>query len=232
MSKKTEKSRVSIRPSEFSSSPDLLNATMEEAVALSIDKERQRHKMAKDDENQQECIVGCRVVPTGLILALDTQADRLGISRALLTRCLSHQVMAWFESQQRISDLVNVFNTARSAANDFGYPDLYDDALPAYSFANTSPKSTTFRTIQWVKNSLAQISRPLYAPTNALFAIGLCSSLSRAADGGHGTTEKYLVVEVSKFLSHVEEQFITVSGFHDRIRRRARMDGKITENTP
>ena len=49
MAEKGKKSGVSIRPSEFSSDPNLVDATMEEAVALLIDKERQRHKLAKDD---------------------------------------------------------------------------------------------------------------------------------------------------------------------------------------
>jgi len=232
MGEKGKKSGVSLRPTSFTSDRNLLEASMEDVVSLYIDKEKQRHKVAKDDENQQECVVSCRVVPTGLLMALDTQADRLGVSRSMLTRCLSHQVMAWYGSIQRINDLVEVFGITRNAANDFGYPDLYDSMVPIYEFVNTSPKNTTFRTIRWVKSGLAQISRPLCTATNTLLAVGYCFSLTKAVEGGRGTTEKYLTAEVAKFLEHVEEQFIRVSGFHDLVRRRAKAEGKFPENTP
>ena len=50
--KGAKKSGVSIRPSVFVSDYGLLDASMEDVVSLFIDKEKQRHKAAKDDENQ------------------------------------------------------------------------------------------------------------------------------------------------------------------------------------
>src|SRR4030066_599037 len=95
--------RIPIAPSSFTEDGGLLDLSMAEIVSLFLDKEKRRRKDAKDDESQQEDLVGCRSVPTGLLMALDGNARRLGITRAMLTKCLSHQIVAWIDSLPRIS---------------------------------------------------------------------------------------------------------------------------------
>lgn len=226
----TEANNVTFNPNSFSDDAGLLDMSMEDVVALFLDREKHRAREAKDDENQQEDLVGYRVVPMGLLMSLDASARHLNITRSLLTRCLSHQIMSWIESIARIRELMELFNIAHDAANEHGYPDLYDGMRPTYVFANTSPKQMSFRTIRWVKNGLAVLSQPLGVPTGALFIVGLCFALSTSEDSGSkGTIRKYFSVEVSQLAQHVEEQFIRVSGFHDMVRRRVAANG--SDNT-
>ncbi len=217
---------ININPTTFAEDGGLLDLSMEEVVALFLDKVKRRHKDARDDENQQEDMVGCRAVPTSLVMALDAGAQSLCITRSMLTKCLSHQMSGWFDSLPRIKVLCELFNVARYAATEFGYPDLYDNMQSSYAFSSSSPKTISFRTIRWVKNKLMAVSTPLGVSSGCLFAVGLCYSLSRIDDVRFkGTVTKYLSFEVAKFNQHVEEQFIRVSAFHDLIRRRATAEG-------
>jgi len=224
---------VSLTPTSFSNDSGLLDLSMEEVVALFLDKEKRRHRDAKDDENQQEAIVGSKIAPMGLVMSLDTACHRCsGISRAVLTRCLSHQVIAWFESNTRLKELSELFYLACEAADDLGYPDLYDGMQDAgYLFEHASPKPVSFRTINWVKSSLHKMAQPLGLAVGMLFIIGLCQSVVTTKSGrSQGTIEKYLSEEVDKFHTHVEERFIRVFAFHETVRRRAKKasDNPIT----
>jgi len=216
---------VNLNPSQFAEDGGLLDLSLLEVVSLFVDKEKRRHKDAKDDENQTEDIVGCRVVPTGLMMALDGNTRRLGVTRAMLTRCASHQIAAWFDSLGRIKEVTDLFNIAHDGAERFGYPDLYEEMSPNYTFANASQRTTTFRTIRWMKNKLYTMSQPLGVPVGTLFIVGLCYSLTRAGNESKGTINRYLSAEVAKFLRSVDERSVKVVGFNDLVRRRASEEG-------
>ena len=216
---------VNLNPSQFAEDGGLLDLSLVEIVSLFLDKEKRRRKDAKDDESQQEDIVGCRSVPTGLLMALDGNARRLGITRAMLTKCLSHQIVVWLDNLPRIGVITELYNIACDAAEEYGYPDLYDKMSPSYTFVSSSPKQVSFRTIRWVKNKLYAVSRPIGIPAGAIFVAGLCYSLTRAGNESKGTIRKYLSDEVQHFNRCVDERAIWVSGFHDLVRRRASEDG-------
>lgn len=219
---------VSLNPGLFADDGGLLDMPMEDVVTLFRDKERRRNKDAKDDENQQEALIGSRVVPVGLVMSLDSRSRSLDISRGLLTRCLSHQIMAWYGSMPRLKELTELFYISFDAADDYGYPDLCEGMREiGYSFVHVSPKSVSFRTINWVKNGLQTISYPLGLTVCTLFTIGVCRSLITTGSGhSAGTIEKYLTAEVERFNQHVEERFIKVFGFNDLVRRRALSEGR------
>jgi len=210
--------------SQFAEDGGLLDLSLAEIVSLFIDREKRRHKDAKDDENQQEDMVGCRAVPTGLMMALDGNARRLGITRAMLSKCLSHQIVVWLDSLIRIGEITEIYNIACDAAEEYGYPDLYDKMAPNYMFASSSPRKATFRTIRWVKNKLYALSQPVGIPAGAIFVIGLCYSLTRAGNESKGTVNRYLSEEVYRFVRCVDERAVWVCGFNDLVRRRALED--------
>lgn len=228
---------IPIAPSQFSEDGGLLDLSLAEIVSLFIDKEKRRHKEAQDDESQQEDLVGCRLVPMGLLMALDGNARRLGLTRAMLTKCLSHQIVVWLDSLTRIGEITEIYNIACDAAEEYGYPDLYDSMVPNYSFASASPKAVSFRTIRWVKNKLYAVSQPIGVPAGYIFAAGLCYSLTRAGGETKGTIRKYLSAEVVKFTEHVDERSVRVVGFNDLVRKRARKEGlevalkSVSDNT-
>jgi hypothetical protein len=216
---------VSLSPLNFSDDGGLLDLSLAEVVSLLQDKEKQRRKLAKDDDNQQEDIVGCKSVPTGLMMALDGNARRLDVSRAILTRCASHQIATWLDSLDRIREITGLYNIACDAAEEYGYPDLYEHMAPNYGFSSSDSRPVSFRTIRWIKNKLYSISQPVGVPAGSLFIVGLCYSLTRAGNETKGTIKKYLSSEVEKFVRHVDERAVWVVGFNDLVRRRARDEG-------
>ena len=216
---------IPISPSSFTEDGGLLDLSLAEIVSLFQDREKRRSKDAKDDENQQEVLVGSRGVPMGLVMALDGNTRRLGITRGLLTRCASHQIVAWLDSLERIRTVVGLFSTVHDAAEEYGYPELYDGMSPKYSFVNTSDKSMSLRTIGWVKNKLNALATPLGIPAGALFIVGLCYSLTRTGVESKGTVNKYLSLEVTHFAQCLEERSVDVCAFNDKVRRRALNDG-------
>ena len=218
---------INLNPNQFSEDGGLLDLSLAEVISFLQDKEKHRRKEAKDDENQQEDLVGSRVLPMGLMMALDGNARRLGITRAMLTRCASHQIVVWLDSLSRIGEITGIFNIACDAAEEYGYPDLYDGMTPNYMFASSSPRAVSFRTIRWVKNKLHSIAQPLGVPVGMLFIVGLCYSLTRAGNETKGTISKYLSTEVIQFVRHVDERSVRVVGFHDLVRRRAIADGLV-----
>lgn len=216
---------ISIVPSSFAEDGGLLDLSLAEVVSLFQDREKRRGKEAKDDENQQEVLVGSRSIPMGLVMALDGNTRRLGITRGLLTRCVSHQIVAWLDSLERIKMVVGLFSTVHDAAEEYGYPELYDGMSPKYSFANTSDRSMSFRTIGWVKSKLSALATPLGVPAGALFVVGLCYALTRTGVESKGTVNKYLALEITHFTQCIEERSVDVCAFNDKVRRRAVNDG-------
>jgi hypothetical protein len=178
---------VTINPSKFVEDGGVLDLSLSEIVSLYSDLEKNRFKSSKDDENQQEDKITCRVVPMGLMMAIDGNARRLGTTRAMLTRCMSHQIAVWLDSLERIQEIVSLYNIACDAAEEYGYPDLYDAMTPNYGFASASPRSVSFRTIRWVKNKMFTISQPLGVTVGSLYVTGLCYSLTRAGNETKGT---------------------------------------------
>jgi len=222
---------VPLNPSSFSEDSSLLDLSPTDVVSLFLDKEKHRHRDARDDESQQEDVIGYRSAPTGLLMALDGNARRLGATRAMLTRCLSHQVVAWVDSLDRIGTVTKLYNIACDAAEEYGYPDLYDKMAPSYTFVNSTPRQVTFRTIRWVKNKLYALSQPIGIPAGAIFIVGLCYSLTRAGSESNGTVRKYLFDEVQHFTRCIDERSVWVCGFNDLVRRRALEDGLDTSIT-
>jgi len=225
--KQTNRQTVNINPSNFSEDGGLLDLSLEEVVNLFQTKEKNRHRDAKDNENELEDMITCRTVPMGLMMALDGNARRLGITRSMLTRCASHQIVAWIDSLTRINEITGIYNIACDAAEEFGYPDLYESMAASYMFSSSTYKSVSFRTIKWVKNKLYAVSPAIGVPVGSLFIVGLCYAATRSGNATRGTISKYLSTEVSKFVRHVDERSVWVVGFNDLLRRRAKDDGII-----
>ena len=56
-----------IGPASFAEDGGILDLSLTEVVSLFLDKEKHRHRDAREDENQQEDMVGCRAVPTAVV---------------------------------------------------------------------------------------------------------------------------------------------------------------------
>ena len=214
------KDPVSILPSSFASDGGYLDMTPEEVVAATLDIEKRRHKIAKDDEQQQECVISVRDTPTGLMPLLTILSHDLGISRSLLTRCLSHRVAVWFDSLPGIMDVATLFYTTYQEAVDSGFPDICDGSRNcSYSFNNSAGKPNTFRSIIWAREKMLNLSLPLGLGSGHLFTIGICDSLLTSSIG-KGMVEKYLRPEIESFSVYLKERVDDVQYFHQKLEKR------------
>jgi len=188
---------------------------MEDVVALFLEREKRRHKEAKDDENQAEVVIGCRQSPVGLYEVIDSMAHRLGITQSLLTRCLSHQVISWYDSIPGLQLLVTEYYDAHDKAIVIGKPELCSRlSNSGYSFSKSSASPVYLKSITWVRSKLTSLSRPLSVPVGLLFLAGLCWSLSCSADESYRVVGSAFKSEADGLASYVEERFILVRDFH------------------
>jgi len=214
---------VNLNPSQFAEDGGLLDASMEEVVATFLDKEKRRHKDAKENENEQEVVVSAKVTPMGLLAVLDLASHNLGVSRSMLTKCLSHQVACWYDNLPNLGVLKDEFYGAYSKAVETGNPDLCD-SLRNRTYHYTSSlldRATTFRTISWVLSKLSNLSLPLGLSPTLLFHIGLCWSVSRSSEESYRKTiDDFLRVEPSKLVKYIGGRSVRVKGFVDEVNYR------------
>ena len=213
---------VNLNPSSFAEDGGFLDMSVEDVVFTVLDREKRRHKEAKDDENQQEVKITARGCPMGLTSVLDSTSHDLGISRSMLTRCLSHQIAVWYDNIPDMNQLVELFYEAHRDALDHGYPDLCDRVrFVRYSLSSNDTHMTSFKTIAWAHSKLSNLSLPLGLPTGVLFVIGLCRSVSVNGSGYFkGTLETYIRGEVAKFTDFVGERLIDVRKFQETVQLR------------
>jgi len=192
----------------------LLDMSMEEVVGRFLEREKRRHLDAKDDENQQEVVIGIRSAPSGLVAILESASYQMGVSRSILTRCLSYQVASWYDSLAPISDLTRLFYVAQQKALDNGYPELCRriKSVP-YEFKLLDTEHTSLRSIAWVRSKLYDLSLPVGVSMYHLFLIGLCRSIATTDSGFFTKTIEILNGEVEYFLLHVKRRFIEIQAF-------------------
>ena len=214
---------ILINPSSFAEDGGLLDLTMEDVVILFIEQEKRRHKDAKDDENQADVVVSAKATPMGLMAILNLASEELGISRSILTKCLSHQVACWYDSISVLGQLRESFYDAYGKAVSSGHPELcagFRNSSYQYDYALTDG-ATTLRTIMWVFNKLSRLATPLGLSPTLLFHVGLCWSVSRSSNKQYqGTINKFLRVEPDKLVRYVGERFIHVKGFVEQVEYR------------
>ena len=86
-------SPVSIHPSSFTDDlPDLSILSLEEVIARFKDTEKRRNAKS-EPENESEVFWHVRSAPGELMSSLRVVASHLGISRAVLTKCMSRQLV-------------------------------------------------------------------------------------------------------------------------------------------
>ncbi len=211
---------ILINPSSFAEDGGLLDLTMEEVVSLFHDREKRRHKDAKEDENQSEVVVSAKATPMGLMAVLNLASEDLGISRSMLTKCLSHQIACWYDSISVLGQLRESFYDAYGKAISAGHPELCDGLRnSAYQYDHTlTDQSTTLRTIMWVFNKLSGLATPLGLSPTLLFHVGLCWSVSRSSNELYrGTIDKFLRAEPDKLVKYVGVRFIRVKSFVEEV---------------
>jgi len=222
---------VSINPSHASDDGGLLDMSTEEVIAVFIEREKRRHADGHEDETQKEVRIAARGAPVGLLYLLDDIAHNIGVSRAIITRCLSHRVAAWFDTISSIRDLVTDYYEAHRKALKHGHAEVIHRHrfMSYYKFQDLSEGYAGFYTIGWVRSKLYDISVPLGVPTFPLFAIGLCESLSATTSEDYIGTTDPLKKEVGLFLQHIGQRGIEISMLLRSVEYRAGVSGGVSQ---
>src|SRR3990172_8744579 len=130
--------QVSIHPSSFTDDlPDLSILPLEEVVARFKDVERKRNTKSEPD-SEAEVFWAVRRAPVELVSSLKIVAAHLGVSRAVLTKCMSRHVVDWYSNSLKLNELTASFEDIYSKIKLRGYTTLRIQAEnPAkFSYAN------------------------------------------------------------------------------------------------
>ncbi len=174
-------STVSIHPSSFTDErPDLSISPLEEVVARFKDVEKRRNTKS-EPENEAEVFWAVRRAPVELMSSLRIVSVRLGISRAILTKCISRQVTDWYTNSLGLGELDTAFKDIYAKIKLRGYTTLRIQAEnPAkFSYAH-QPEDVhvSISSIRWALTKLGDVRDVVGVGLTDLLLSGFCWSLT------------------------------------------------------
>ena len=174
-------SSVSIHPSSFTDElPDMSKVPLEEVVARFKDAEKRRTARTEPD-SEAHVFWPVRVAPVELLSSISIMAVHLGVSRSVLTKCMSRQVVDWYTNSLGLSELTDSFNIIYGKIKLRGYTTLRIQAEhPAkFSFAQQGePAYRSVCTVRWVMSKMNGIHDVLGVNSTDLLLAGFCWSLT------------------------------------------------------
>ena len=226
---KAESTSVLLNPSSFVDT-DVTDLTAGEVILRYQGQEAKRRRN-DDDYSQSDVPVPFRNAPDGLLEALDEVSSTIGIRKSIVTKCLSHHAMAWFQSMPRVAVLSQLYKTVHTQSD--GYPDIIrrvkrDD----YEFLHPRPviKSVdSLRTVAFILGYYGDLSDVLGIPAYKMFLAGLCWSLSTNVEGwATNTVAKFLLPESQNIKRYLGERLLSLD-YADKLVRFRQGDEKMTE---
>lgn len=214
----------------FSDDSGVLDMSMEDVILSMMDKEKNRAKIARDNEMEQEVLISFREAPLGLLPSLKSVCINLNVSSSMLTRCLSHQIVAWYENMTD-TRLVNVaYNITLDTMVKSGYTWLHKGLYREHNYTHTHQEDikSSIRSISWVRSKLSSMADPLGVPASRLFLVGLCQSLSNPINTTDlGASALRLREEVDNFRRFVSFRYESISASYRMLQIQAVRDGKV-----
>jgi len=173
---------VSIHPSSFTADlPDLSKFSLEEVVARFKDVEKKRNKDA-EPEGEKEVFLSIRHAPVELISSLNVAVEHLGSqSRSVLTKCMSRQVMDWYDNNADLVALTASYKEIYAKVKKRGYTVLRVQAEnpPKFSFfQQPETVNVSISTIQWVLAKLRDVHNVIGMSVPDLLLAGFCWSFT------------------------------------------------------
>lgn len=201
---------ASILPSSFVDS-SLSELTAGDVIRkLHIDEAKRRRNA--EDFNQSDVAIRFRSVPDGLIESLDGVSASCGMSRPVVTKCLSHHAMSWYQGMPQVKMLSSLYKAFLD--NSDGFTDIArrvkrDDYEFYKSVDFDAPSS--LRTAEFIASYFNELGKALGIPSYKLFLTGLCWSISTNVEGWTvNTVSKYLVPEVKNMQTYIGERILTL----------------------
>lgn len=154
--------------------------SLEDVVGKLKDGEKKRHE--ETDPNQRIVDRFVRSAPQGLITSLRSVADKLGITRRVLTCCLTPQVVSWYGLELGLDNVLGSYGELYELVRR--KPALYPikkqmESRARFFFDRPEPVSTSVGTISWATAKLASYGSCLGASWDGLLLSGLAWSITR-----------------------------------------------------
>lgn len=195
---------VSIRPDSFTDDqPDLSILSLEEVVARFKDTEKRR-TIRSEPDNEAEVLWRLRSTPWELLSSLKVVSAKMGVSRSVLTKCMSRQLVDWYANSLGLESLSNEYNSIYENIKLQAYSTLRIQAENPASFSFLGPEEvahTSLSTIRWAIGKLSDIKETLGVNEQDLFSLGLMWSLTTLEnrDWDRRVVDKFFSPEVYNF---------------------------------
>jgi len=172
---------VSIHPSSFTDDlPDLSTLSLEDVVARYKDSEKKRNTKS-EPENEAEILLPVRYAPIELLSSIKIISTRLGVSRRVLTKCMSRQLVDWYANSLGLDALTSEFDSIYAKIKLRGYSTLRIQAENPAKFSYAVPServNVSISTIRWVVAKLIDAKDVIGVSSVDLLLVGLAWSLT------------------------------------------------------
>lgn len=207
---------VSLRPTAFSDDlPDLSQLSLEDVVARFKDTEKRR-RLDTEPENESEVRWRVRSAPCELLSSLRIVSGNLGVSTAILTKCMSHQLADWYANSLGLDRLSVEYHEVFRLIKAQTYSTLRWQAEHPAEFkfvGSVDVARTSVSTIKWVVARLSAVQDVVGVSVHNLFMMGLMWSLTTVAhrewDGN--TVSRFFAPEVFNFETFVADRKVDVA---------------------
>lgn len=176
---------VSLQPSTFTDDlPDLSKMSLEEVVARFKDVEKKRTS-GVEPESEREVFWAIRHAPVELVSSLNVASEHLNVTRAVLTKCMSRQVVDWYANTPALTELSISHREVYAKIKRRKYTVLRIQAEnpPKFSFfQQPEPVKVSINTIRWVLAKLSTVQTVIGMSVTDLLLAGFCWSLTTLDD--------------------------------------------------
>lgn len=212
---------VSLQPSTFTDDlPDLSKMSLEEVVARFKDVEKKR-TVRSEPENEQEVPRSIRYAPVELISSIGVVSSRLGVSRAVLTKCMSRQLSDWYTNSLGLCRLVDEYHDVYSKIKLRAYTTLRIQAEHPARFSYACPTEqvhTSISTIRWVLAKLTDTKSVIGIGSTDLLLVGMVWSLTTLAnrEWDEASIDKYFMPEVDNLSILIRDRLVDVKALREK----------------
>lgn len=215
---------------------NLAELSLESVVARFQEKESKRPAKYDSEASEAEAarVVFVQHSPVELLSSLRAVATSLGVSRSLLTKCLSHQLIDWYNTSLGMSRLEVEYQDIYSRIQKRCYTTLRIQAEnpAAFAFSSLEPlrRPTSLTTIGWAWSRLSEIRDVTGVNATDLLLVGLvfCLTTSEGKQDDH-TIRTCFLPERHSMEMLVRDRIIDVEALRKKYELRERFRAEMED---
>lgn len=172
---------VSLKPSLAVNDPPDLSTMSLESVVSRFKEEEKKHTAKFEPENLAEVFWMVRSAPVELMSSLHIVSTKLGVSRSILTKCMSRQVADWYTNSLGIDELTRKYDAVYKKIKLASCRSLRTQAENPAKFSYVSGSEsvdTSISSIRWIVAKMGELKRVLGVSSTELLLVGFCWSLT------------------------------------------------------